>query len=222
MDLQTLLAKSEAKLSGVHPTLRAKAVELIKKAHAAGVNILITQGYRSIDEQNELYAQGRTKPGNIVTQVKGGYSYHNYGLAIDFAVYAKDGKTINWNVDKDWMKVGEIGESLGLEWGGRWTGFKDYPHFQLTFGLSIADLRAGKKPPQPTPVAPKPTEPQAKPQPVKEEKKLDEKTKQEAIKAIDELAKAGLITSPDYWKGRLEEEMPVWAYMIIEARKLKK
>ena len=39
--------------------------------------------YRSFDEQNHLYAQGRTKPGKIVTYAKGGQSYHNFGLAFE-------------------------------------------------------------------------------------------------------------------------------------------
>lgn len=56
----------------------------------------------------------------------------------------------------------------------------------------------------------------------KEVRKLDANTKAEAMKAIDELAKAGLLASPEYWKERVEENLPVWAYMIIEARKLKK
>jgi N-acetylmuramoyl-L-alanine amidase len=63
---------------------------------------------------------------------------------------------------------------------------------------------------------------QSAPQSKKEMVKVDAKTIQEAKKAIDELSKAGLLTSPDYWKERVEENIPVWAYMIIEARKLKK
>lgn len=162
MDLQTLLKKGEVKLSGVHPTLREKGLELIKRAYAKGISIIITQGYRSIAEQNALYAQGRTKPGSVVTNAKGGYSYHNFKLAIDFAVLDSDG-SVNWNVDRRWREVGAIGQSLGLEWGGAWTSFKDYPHFQLTFGLSMAQLRAGAKPP--TPTAPVKTEPVVKPTP---------------------------------------------------------
>lgn len=144
--LKDLLEKAEKKLQGLHPTLAAKARQLITLAFKEGINIIITQGYRSTEEQDALYAQGRTKPGKIVTQVKGGHSYHNYGLAFDFAVLDANGK-INWNVDKRWKRVGALGKSLGLEWGGDWTKFKDYPHFQLTFGLTIKDLLAGKLPP---------------------------------------------------------------------------
>jgi peptidoglycan LD-endopeptidase CwlK len=149
--LQSLLDRADKKLANVHPTLKAKAIELIKRAHAQGIYVLITQGYRSIAEQNELYAQGRTKPGKIVTNARGGYSYHNFGLAFDIVIQNADG-SLCWSVaDKRWKTVGAIGKSLGLEWGGDWRDFPDYPHFQLTFGLSLADLRAGKRPPQPTP-----------------------------------------------------------------------
>jgi peptidoglycan LD-endopeptidase CwlK len=157
--LQSLLDRADKKLANVHPTLKTKAIELIKRAHAQGIYVLITQGYRSIAEQNELYAQGRTKPGKIVTNAKGGYSYHNFGLAFDIVIQNADG-SLCWSVaDKRWKTVGAIGKSLGLEWGGEWRDFPDYPHFQLTFGLSLADLRAGKRPPQPQAKPAQPKEP---------------------------------------------------------------
>jgi len=142
-------------LEGLHPTLVKKAERLIELCDSAGLRIKITQGYRSIEEQDRLYAQGRTAPGKIVTWARGGESYHNYGLAFDFALYNEnklhwDMKVdVNKNEIPDYCDVGELGESLGLEWGGRWKK-KDYPHFQLTFGLSIADLKAGKRPFDPT------------------------------------------------------------------------
>lgn len=145
--LKELIERAEKKLVGVHPLVATKARQLIERAYREGINVIITQGLRTVEEQNELYAQGRTKPGKIVTNAKGGYSYHNYGLAFDFAVLNDDG-SVSWNVDEKWKRVGAIGKSLGLEWGGDWKYFKDYPHFQYTFGLSLADLRAGKRPPQ--------------------------------------------------------------------------
>lgn len=151
MDLQTLLKKSETKLNEINPTLKAKAIQLIEKAYSEGIWILVTQGLRTIAEQNALYAQGRTTSGKIVTNAKGGTSYHNFGLAFDFAVYNSDGKTINWTIDSRWKRVGAIGKSLGLEWGGDFKSIKDVPHFQLTFGLTTAQLRAGAKPPTSTP-----------------------------------------------------------------------
>lgn len=147
MNLETLQEKARKKLVGVHPPIAEKALELISRAFSEGIYIIITQGLRTIEEQNALYAQGRTKPGPKVTNAKGGTSYHNFGLAFDFAILEFSG-AINWTVDKRWKRVGVIGESLGLEWGGRWTSFVDIPHFQITYGLSTADLRNGKKPPE--------------------------------------------------------------------------
>lgn len=160
MDLEELLAKAEAKLSKVHGKLAELGRQLITESFKNGVPIIITQGLRTIEEQNALYAQGRTTPGKIVTEVKGGYSYHNYGLAIDFAVLTPNG-TVEWSTavdydrdgQKDWYEVGRIGQSLGLEWGGAWNSFVDMPHFQLTFGYSITNLRNGMKPPIYVPTA---------------------------------------------------------------------
>ena len=140
-----------SRLDGLHPQFREKLEALQKICAAAKIPIVWTQGLRTIEQQDALYAQGRTTAGPIVTNAKGGTSYHNYGLAADFAV-KKDGK-LSWedkvDVDADgepdYREVGEIGESLGLEWGGRWKK-PDLPHFQLTFGLSIAQLQAGERP----------------------------------------------------------------------------
>jgi peptidoglycan L-alanyl-D-glutamate endopeptidase CwlK len=114
---------------------------------------------RSFKLQDELYAQGRTKPGKIVTNAKGGQSYHNYGLAIDIVLLVdKNGdgtfETASWqtNVDfdgdgvSDWMEVVKIFKMYGWEWGGDWK-FTDMPHFQKTFGKSIKQLQLSKKQP---------------------------------------------------------------------------
>ena len=126
------------------------AEQLLINASNNNTPIIITQTLRTIKEQNDLYAQGRTKPGRIVTNAKDGASYHCYGLAFDVALIVE--KKVIWNKNDnnhnkidDWEEIGKLGEQLGLEWGGRWK-FKDIPHFQLTFGLSITDLKAGKRP----------------------------------------------------------------------------
>jgi len=108
---------------------------------------------RTFAEQDALYAQGRTKPGAIVTKAKGGQSYHNYGLAVDIVLLVdKDGngtfETASWDTksdfdgDKksDWQEVVAIFKRYGWEWGGDWR-FVDAPHFQKTFGRSIVDLQ---------------------------------------------------------------------------------
>jgi len=104
----------------------------------AGVQLRVTTGYRSIEEQNRLYNQGRTTPGNVVTNARGGQSYHNYGRAID-VVIMEDGQP-NWQKRID-DNVANIGAQQGFSWGGNWSGgFQDYPHFEMPLGQKIRDL----------------------------------------------------------------------------------
>jgi len=146
--------KSSAKLQGLHPVVLTATFKLIEMSFAKGVPIVITQGYRSVMEQDALYAQGRTKPGKIVTNARGGRSLHNYGVAIDFALLLPDGKQVSWdmlrdgnaNGRRDWDEAVEIAKKLGFEWGGDWKSFVDTPHFQMTFGLTLNDYAAGKRP----------------------------------------------------------------------------
>lgn len=157
VSLQFVQEKANRKLDdpGLNPVVREMGRQLVKLAHAQGVPICITQAYRSKAEQDALYAQGRTKAGAIVTNAPGGYSNHNYGLAIDFALYTPSGKEVTWSEladydrdgESDWKEIVKIAKKLGFEWGGDWRGFRDAPHLEYTFGLTIAQLRAGNKPP---------------------------------------------------------------------------
>lgn len=138
----------------LHPAVFAGQQELIAQTAKIGITILITDGFRSSEEQDALYAQGRTTDGPIVTQVRGGNSYHNYGLAIDFAIRTKKGEVLwdmeydgNGNSKADWMEVVGIAKKLGFSWGGDWDNFPDYPHLQMDFGYSIRELKRGERPP---------------------------------------------------------------------------
>lgn len=145
--LSTLLNRSKRNMgSGTNKVVKDAALEMIKRAYKEGINVQISEGHRSNKRQNELYAQGRTKGGNIVTNARAGQSWHNYGIAVDFFITTHDGKSATWTVNKDWRRVAAIGKSLGFEWGGDWTSFKDYPHLQMTGGLSLAQLQAGQRP----------------------------------------------------------------------------
>lgn len=126
----------------LHPIVRVKAEEFIRKCRFAGIDVILTSTYRDDESQNAIYAQGRTASGKIVTNAKGGQSYHNWRVAFDF-VPVVGGKAV-WNDQELWQKCGVIGESLGLEWAGRWKRFKEMPHFQYTGGLKISDFQAGK------------------------------------------------------------------------------
>lgn len=145
--LQTLLDRSDRNMAkGTHKVVRESALELIRRAYKEGIYVQISEGHRSNARQNELYAQGRTKPGNIVTNAKAGQSWHNFGIAVDFFLTSDDGKKALWTVNAKWRRAAAIGKSLGFTWGGDWDGFVDNPHLQMSDGLSLADLRAGKKP----------------------------------------------------------------------------
>ena len=130
------------KIEDLHPKVAAMCQEFIKKCDEQGIDILITSTYRDIESQNELYAQGRTKPGKIVTKAKGGQSFHNWRVAFDF-VPLLNGKPA-WNDTALFTRCGEIGESVGLEWAGRWARFKELAHFQYTNGLKLSDFQNGK------------------------------------------------------------------------------
>ena len=136
-------------MENLHPLLEFKMTQLIDLCSKEGLKIRVTQGYRSKAEQDALYAQGRTKPGNKVTNAKGGYSMHNWGVAFDFALDMDvdgDGKTSDdlYNTSTGlFQKIGALGQSIGLEWGGSWKSFPDLPHFQLPdWGSTTSTLRA--------------------------------------------------------------------------------
>ncbi|EKN71616.1 peptidase M15B and M15C DD-carboxypeptidase VanY/endolysin [Neobacillus bataviensis LMG 21833] len=137
----------------LHPIVKERSNQLIQQSAKKGIVIVITDGFRSAEDQNRLYEKGRTADGTIVTYAKGGESYHNFGLAIDFALKTPSGDVIwdrqydgNKNGKADWAEVVEMAKVLGFQWGGDWTQFKDYPHLEMNFGLTIAELQNGDRP----------------------------------------------------------------------------
>ncbi|WP_313268757.1 M15 family metallopeptidase [Sphingobacterium sp.] len=130
----------------MHPALRNELrnqyLEINTKL-VKGIRLRITQTLRTIEEQNALYAQGRTTKGKIVTNADAGRSWHNYGLSFDIVIlYDKDGngtfETASWDEDKYFMMVVNYFKSKGWKWGGDFRSFKDSPHFEKTFGLTIS------------------------------------------------------------------------------------
>lgn len=137
----------------LHPDLQPKLNSFLSSCKENGIDILVTCTYRSNDEQADLYAQGRTKPGQVVTWAKPGESKHNLQIAGQPASKAFDmvplrnGKLV-WGtsgdgIDNDptddhtddlelWQRVGLIAESVGLEWAGRWPkGKREFPHCEI-------------------------------------------------------------------------------------------
>lgn len=136
------------KIEDLHPHVATLARKMIAAAKKEGIDVLVTSTYRDAESQNYLYAQGRTRPGKIVTNARAGQSWHNHRLAFDVVPIV--GGKAQWNDLRTFKRLGEIGKSVGLEWAGDWKTFKEMPHFQWTGGLSLAQIRAGKKPVVPT------------------------------------------------------------------------
>jgi peptidoglycan L-alanyl-D-glutamate endopeptidase CwlK len=138
---QRLMINSRS-LSDLNPKVAAMCSEFINRCKSHGIDVIITSTYRDAESQNALYAQGRTTAGKKVTNAKAGQSFHNWRVAFDF-VPVVNGKAM-WNDNVLFIKCGEIAESVGLEWAGRWKKFNEMAHCQYTGGLSLADFQAGK------------------------------------------------------------------------------
>ena len=121
-------SRSEKTIATLLAEVRPIARALVQKAEASGVKIKLISGLRTYLEQDALYAQGRTAPGAKVTNARGGYSNHNFGIAFDVGVF--EGSKYLSDSPK-YNAVGALGVDLGLEWGGNWKTIVDQPHFQL-------------------------------------------------------------------------------------------
>ena len=122
------------KIEDLTPEMQAKYKAFKDKMGEMGIDFIITCTFRSQEDQNLLYAQGRTSPGRIVTWTL--HSRHTQRDAFDIALLLENKPVWDVKVDvdhdhiPDYQEAGEIGESVGLVWGGRWTK-PDYPHFQF-------------------------------------------------------------------------------------------
>jgi peptidoglycan L-alanyl-D-glutamate endopeptidase CwlK len=149
--------KTLERIQLLHPKLRDEALTMYDEIVAALTGTAACRfayTLRTFAEQDGLFAQGRTKPGAIVTKAKGGQSYHNYGLAIDIVLLVDKDKngtfeTASWDLKtdfdgdgkSDWQEIVAVFKRYGYEWGGDWK-FVDAPHFQKTLGKSIAELQS--------------------------------------------------------------------------------
>ncbi|MBO4548521.1 MAG: M15 family metallopeptidase, partial [Abditibacteriota bacterium] len=106
----------------LRPGAREACECFLKECQASGLDIFITETYRSQERQNELYAQGRTKPGKVVTWTTS--SNHTGRQAWDVSF-----KSTGYDELSKFYMAGEIAESLGITWGGSWKK-QDLPHFE--------------------------------------------------------------------------------------------
>lgn len=115
---------SEERLNQVHPELARRVRQL---ADALSFTIRVTQGLRTWNEQDKLYAQGRTDPGQVVTNAPGGHSQHNFGLAVDVVPIVNG--LPDWDVKGErWQEILSKAPSFGLAEGAEWRTFPDNPH----------------------------------------------------------------------------------------------
>lgn len=136
---------SSKSISDLLTEVQVKANEHVALCHNAGIDLLIYSTFRDYAAQDALFAQGRTilsqdgHPVHKVTNARGGQSFHQFHRAYD-CVPLVNGKAV-WDTGGAdlllWQKVGSLGMSLGLEWGGNWISFKEFPHFQLTGGHDV-------------------------------------------------------------------------------------
>ncbi|MER2057480.1 MAG: peptidoglycan-binding protein [Niallia sp.] len=153
MSVEILKSKAISRMgSGMKAIVVTKVLEIIEKAYNEGIYVLITDGYRSVAEQNKLYTKGRTTAqliakgitgitgepsAAIVTNAYGNQSYHTKGIAVDYCLTNKEGTAAYWTVNADWKRVAAIAKSMGFEWGGDWTSFKDNPHLEYAGKIKV-------------------------------------------------------------------------------------
>lgn len=129
----------------LYPRFAELVERLVANCRARGADYWAICGERTWEEQAALYAQGRTRPGNVVTNAKPGSSAHNYAIAVDLCFdkdKTREGLQPDWSLEK-YQILAEEAKKLGLDSGFYWK-FKDAPHVQLNLssvGLRIADLR---------------------------------------------------------------------------------
>lgn len=133
-----------ADLNALHPYFRDRVIELLSLCKSAGIELAIVESYRTPAKQAQYFAMGRK-----YTSSSSGRSRHQYGLAVD-VVPLIDSVAV-WNNKALWRKIGAIGESLGLRWGGRWRVTYDPGHFEWSGGLSKRELEEGEWPEIPAP-----------------------------------------------------------------------
>lgn len=123
-------------IEALYPDFRDKIKVLIKTMNDLGLPVILSEGIRTGKRQDELYAQGRTTPGSIVTNAKAFESYHQYGVAADIIF-----KISGWNApESSWKVLGSEGKKIGLVWGGDWE-FRDVAHFEWHPTFSYKDIK---------------------------------------------------------------------------------
>lgn len=129
-------------LNALVPIVRDAAQAALADCEAKGLQVLVTCTYRTNAEQDALFAQGRTTPGHIVTNARGGQSMHNFRCALDI-VPLVNGKP-DWNGEHpSWHEIAAVFKAHGFSWGFDWPHFKEMPHFEITRGFPLSHFQNG-------------------------------------------------------------------------------
>lgn len=144
--------RSKTNIATLHPdvqeSFKSFLVEAQALAETRGLEYKVICGTRSWEQQEKIYAQGRTAPGKIVTKAPPGHSMHNFGLAIDCGVF-RGGKYLDESEPKTasgmHKAAGELAKEHGIRWGGNFKSIVDEPHFEIDTKLSLSQLRDRKK-----------------------------------------------------------------------------
>lgn len=127
-------------VSKLYPLFLEEIVGTLALLSVRGIRYVATSGFRSTEEQDAIYAIGRTLPGKIKTKVRGGRSYHNWGLALDFArdrLPATPSLEPSW-AEADMTPLAAAAEGSGqLQAGLYFKDFVDGPHIQLRLPLTV-------------------------------------------------------------------------------------
>lgn len=155
------------KIDTLHPAFQPLVRGWLDDCEAHGYPVLVVATMRDLATSEAYYAQGRKHPDEVnrlravaklgllkppfpvtnivITNAMPGYSWHNYGLAVDFAPIV-DGKP-DWKWDpsdpKDhYDEIADLAAARGMTWGGGWRTFKDAPHVEWHPGWTIKNANA--------------------------------------------------------------------------------
>jgi peptidoglycan L-alanyl-D-glutamate endopeptidase CwlK len=130
------MTEMRARLTGVEPDLTVKVIRILEAMTLLGHPMFVVEGVRSLDRQRELYAQGRTTPGKVVTNADGSdltKATHSpqtdgYGHAVDLAFQGAS----PWAPSHPWALLGAMARTLGVRWGGDFKSIKgDFGHVEV-------------------------------------------------------------------------------------------
>lgn len=107
------------------------------------MKLRVTQGLRTFEEQDKLYELGRANSKPMVTNSRGGYSFHNFGLAADLCFVSSDPYLVKMDKEESdfyWKELGRFGKMFDLNWGGDFSS-PDRCHFEKDYGFELSELR---------------------------------------------------------------------------------